>query len=81
MKNCRSEYLYRVFIQLSIFCNVLLGGHSNQTFSARNYQRKKDGKVNLVWCIDLLLKEDHCMMCWVNWQIIHLALTEKGFRI
>jgi hypothetical protein len=37
---------------LSILLNVILGGRSNQTFSARNYQRKLDGKPNLVWLID-----------------------------
>ena len=62
-------YLFRVGIALSILINVILGGKSNQTFSARNYQRKKDSKPNLVWFIDLVLQKGHCQMCWVNWTI------------
>ena len=62
-------YLFRVGIALSILINVILGGRSNQTFSARNWQRKKDNKPNLVWFIDLLLQKGHCQMCWVNWAI------------
>jgi hypothetical protein len=62
-------YLFRVGIALSILINVILGGKSNQTFSARNYQRKKDNKPNLVWFIDLVLQKGHCQMCWVNWTV------------
>lgn len=63
------EYLYRVGIALSILGNVVLGGHSNQTFSARNHQRLREGKKNLVWFIDKLLRKGHCQMCWVNWML------------
>ena len=62
-------YLFRVGIALSILINVILGGSSNQTFSARNYQRKKDNKLHIVWFIDLVLQKGHCQMCWVNWTI------------
>ena len=62
-------YLFRVGIALSILINVILVGRSNQTFSARNYQRKKDSKLHMVWFIDLLLQKGHCQMCWVNWAI------------
>ena len=62
-------YLFRVGIALSILINVILGGKSNQTFSARNYQRKKDNKPNLVWFIDQVLQKGHCQMCWVNWTV------------
>lgn len=61
-------YMFRVGIALSILINVTLGGKSNQTFSARNYQRKKDGKRNVVKGIDRMLGEDHCLMCWTNWR-------------
>ena len=61
--------MFRVGIALSILINVILGGKSNQTFSARNYQGKKEGKKNLVWFIDLVLQKGHCQMCWVNWTI------------
>ena len=63
------KYLHRVGIALSILINVILGGASNQTFSARNWQWKKDKRFNLVCAIDLVLGEDHCVGCWVNWQI------------
>ena len=62
-------YLKSVLRALSILMNVILGGAMNQTFSARNYQRKKDDKKNLVSLIDMLLGEDHCMLCWVRWRL------------
>ncbi len=62
-------YMFRIGIALSILINVTLGGKSNQTFSARNYQRKKDGKRNIVKGIDKVLGEDHCLICWTNWRI------------
>jgi hypothetical protein len=63
------KYLSRVGIALSILINVILGGASNQTFSARNWQWKKDNRFNLVCAIDLVLGKDHCAGCWINWQI------------
>lgn len=63
------KYLKRVGIALSILINVILGGASNQTFSARNWQWKKEGRINLVWLIDLVLGKDHCVVCWTNWRI------------
>ncbi len=54
-------------IEQFIFSNVIMGGEYNQTFSARNYQRKKEGSKNIVPVIDFILGKDHCMMCWVNW--------------
>ena len=62
-------YLFRVGIALSILINVILGGKSNQTFSARNYQRKKDGRYNCVMLIDKVIGEDHCLFCWTNWKV------------
>lgn len=62
-------YLKRVGVALSVLLNVTLGGPSNQTFSARNWQRKKDSKFNLVWYIDLVLGSDHCVMSWVYWSV------------
>lgn len=63
------EYLFRVGIAVSILINVILGGRSNQTFSARNYQRKIDHKTNIVYLIDMILGKDHCMMCWARWKV------------
>lgn len=65
-------YLKRVGIALSILLNVILGGYSNQTFSARNYAWKKTGKLNLVWLIDFIAEKlfndkDHCLQSWAYW--------------
>lgn len=63
------EYLKRIGIALSVLLNVLLGGESNQTFSARNYGWKKEGKPNLVWLIDNLfwLDKNHSLCSWSYW--------------
>jgi len=63
------KYVERVGIATSVWINVVTGGSSNQTFSARNWQWKKDGKLNLVWLIDFLLGEGHCAQCWVYWKV------------
>jgi hypothetical protein len=63
------RYLNRVGVAMSVLFNVLTGGASNQTFSARNWQWKKDKKYNLVWLIDLLLGKGHCAECWVYWKV------------
>jgi hypothetical protein len=46
------KYLFKIGIAVSVLINVITGGESNQTFSARNWQWKKDGVFNLVWLID-----------------------------
>jgi len=63
------KYLFRVSVAFDILVNVILGGHINQTFSARNYAWKKDGKPNGVWLIDLIIfwDHDHCMNSWSYW--------------
>jgi hypothetical protein len=48
------RYLSRVLTALSVLTNVLLGGSNNQTFSARNWQWKRNNMPHLVWFIDLL---------------------------
>jgi hypothetical protein len=75
-----SKYLHRVFIALSVLLNVILGGRSNQTFSARNYQWKKDSKLNLVWLIDYLLGEHHCVEAWTYW-IIRLEPNGREYYV
>lgn len=69
MKTKILKYLERVGIALSILINVILGGSSNQTFSARNYGWKKVGKLNIVWLIDFLIfwDKDHCLHSWLYW--------------
>jgi hypothetical protein len=63
------KYIERVGIALSVLLNVLLGGYSNQTFSARNYGWKREGKPNLVWLIDIIFWFDphHCLDAWTYW--------------
>jgi hypothetical protein len=64
-----SGYLFRILIAISVLLNVIFFGPSNQTFSARNYARKRLGKFNLVWLIDRLLWFDpsHCQISWIYW--------------
>ena len=47
-------YFKRIGIALSVLLNVTLGGKSNQTFSARNWDLKRRGQPNLVSAIDLI---------------------------
>lgn len=63
-----TQYLLRVLIVLSILVNVLLGGHINQTFSARNWERKKNKKLHMVNLIDTVLGKGHCAEAWVWWK-------------
>lgn len=64
------KYLERVGIAMSILLNVILGGPSNQTFSARNFKWQQDGKWNLVWLIDALVfwDKDHCFHSWIYYK-------------
>lgn len=62
-------YMLRVGIALSVLFNVILGGYSNQSFSARNYEWKRQGKPNMVWLIDKFFWCDanHCLHSWSYW--------------
>ena len=64
-----SKYLQRVGIAISVLFNVILGGYSNQSFSARNYAWKRANKPNLVWLIDSIFwfDQNHCMNSWLYW--------------
>lgn len=75
-KRLTLQYLSRVGIALSVLTNVILGGQSNQTFSARNWIWKKQGKPNLVWLIDRLAwtDPDHCLHSYLYWY------TRKNIR-
>ena len=70
-------YCYKLAIATSIFFNVLIGGRNNQTFSARNYQRKLDSEKNLCHGIDYILGDDHCLECWQRWCIIKQVLRDE----
>jgi len=63
------KYIERVGIAFSVLLNVILGGYSNQTFSARNYGWKREGKPNLVWLIDAIFwsNSNHCLDAWSYW--------------
>lgn len=63
------KYFVRVGIALSVLLNVILGGYSNQTFSARNYGWLLEGKPNLVFLIDMIFfkEESHCLNSWAYW--------------
>ena len=66
------RYFVRIGSALSVLINVILGGKSNQTLSARQYDLKKRGKFNLVRIIDLVFfwHPQHCLSSWTNWYII-----------
>jgi len=75
------KYIKRFFRSISILINVILGGKSNQTFSARNYDLKRRGKPNLVCFIDFFADNvfndrDHCLTSWVYWVIISNELKK-----
>lgn len=72
------KYFTRVFTSFSITLNVLLGGKSNQTLSARQYERKRQGKINGVFIIDKLFfrETNHCLEAWVKWEIISYAIKK-----
>jgi hypothetical protein len=74
------KYFKRIFIALSVLLNVILGGKSNQTFSARNYQWKKSNKLNLVWLIDTILGKNHCVDAWAYW-IIRLEPNGREYYV
>lgn len=69
MQNVVVRYFSRVGTAASVLLNVLIGGRSNQTLSARNYELKRVNKPNLVWLIDILFfwDKNHCMNSWLYW--------------
>lgn len=74
------KYVERIGISLSVLFNVILGGHSNQTFSARNYAWKREGKLNLVRIIDTIYfrEQNHCLTAWSYWYIRHNLQDTKN---
>lgn len=66
-------YLTRVGLALSVLINVLLGGPSNQTFSARNWARKREGKYHVVYFIDAIFV--------VSAHVINKLLTVFGIYV
>jgi hypothetical protein len=70
------NYLSVIGCSLSILANAILGGQYNQTFSARNWEWKRQGRFNLVVIIDALHyhEPDHCMMSYIRWLHIQEGL-------
>jgi len=62
------KYIKRVLTAFSVLINVLVGGSNNQTFSARNWQWRRDNRLNIVWFIDTVIGKGHCSECWVYWK-------------
>ncbi len=74
------KYFTRIGISLSVLINVIFGGKCNQTFSARNYQWKRENKFNLVYILDLLFFDEyHCKESWI-WWIVHDDLIQKNYE-
>lgn len=63
------DYIKRVLTALSVLLNVLLGGSNNQTFSARNWEWRKQKKLNVVILIDFVIGKGHCLECWISWKV------------
>jgi len=70
-----AKYISRVAISLSVLLNVLLGGPSNQTFSARNYGWKREGKPNGVVVIDAIFLLTGNLLSYI------LRVTGSGLTI
>jgi len=69
IQNDLMAYIKRVLTALSVLLNVLLGGSNNQTFSARNWEWRKQKKLNVVILIDFVMGKDHCLECWIYWKV------------
>jgi len=56
---------------MSVLFNVILGGPSNMTFSARNHQWRIDDKANVCSIIDFFFFFDpeHCRKSWAYWRL------------
>jgi len=71
------KYLNRVLLAFSILVNTLLGGDTNQSFSARNWGWKRSNRFHIVWLIDKIFwwEPDHCQESWIKWTIINRAIV------
>lgn len=68
------KYVARIGIALSVLFNVLLGGPSNQTFSARNWGWKREHRLNFVWLIDGVC--DYVLQPIVNFTLTWVFLSD-----
>ena len=77
------KYIERLGIAISVLVNVILGGPSNQTFSARNWGWKASGYPNLVWLIDFFAswyEYNHCERSWDYWAYIIKQYGETRYE-
>jgi len=72
------RYFERILLAFSILFNTMLGGSTNQSFSARNWGWRRAGYPNLVWLIDIIFfwEKQHCVEAWIKWTIINNALRD-----
>ena len=82
IKTKSKAYCFRVFTMLSCVFNALLGGMAYQSFSVRNWEWKRQGRYNLVYPIDYVLGEYHCLNSWVSWRIArdNIRKLRKEYR-
>jgi hypothetical protein len=75
------KYTHRLRIAISILLNVILGGKSNQTFSARNHDWARNGYPNLEWLIDTIFWFDphHCQKEWMFWNELQKHYIDINF--
>jgi hypothetical protein len=59
-------YLYNVGSAFSVLINVICGGRVGWPVCATMYQRRRDGRFNIVPVLDAVLSREHCRRCWVN---------------
>lgn len=76
------KYTNRVCIAFSVLLNVILGGPSNQTLSARMHQRKRDGKLHCTYLIDKIFywEPEHCLISWSYWKVRYDVKKDESFE-
>lgn len=72
-------YFARIGIALSVLLNVILGGKSNQTFSARNWDLKRRKKPNMVNCIDNVCV--YVISPTINFFLTYVIRTDTKVRL
>ena len=84
LRNHRAyRYFGRVGIALSVLFNVITGGESNMTFSARNHKWRREDKANFCSIIDLMLfwHPEHCRQSWAYWRLRKTVSSEADEAI
>jgi len=70
-----AQYFKRVGIAISVLFNVVWGGYSNQTFSARNWQWYRKQLPNAVTIVDSLARG------FMHVTNIILKLSRSNYRV